>query len=280
MWLRPAHAQSRSVSAHSTAPTRFAHLSDFHWGYRGELNRDPAASWDRAWAVLQRWSPAVDFVVVTGDLIEATASDSERRARLLAVRERLDQLRLPYVTVPGEHDAFGDRGRVYQDVFGDRFFMRQVGPFQVLGLDNVTEGPFLGASQRAWLKTAATRINPEKPLLVLAHRPLYDLFVPWNWYTYDGVDVYQSLRLIKQLGVFFGHIHQVVDQTVHGRPHWSGLSTAYPLPEPGFLVRLSGWPQSASHPDMGLGLRVARWNAESGFRMTTAWLDRHQEGVS
>jgi len=248
------------------ASRMFVHLSDFHWGYRGDYNRQPADTLERAWTLIKGLTPPPAFVVVTGDLIQATDSASERLSRLQAVKAMLDQLQLPYYTVPGEHDCYGDRGQSYRAVFGESHWIRKVAGFTLIGLDNVSQGPFIGSAQRQWLKAQLENRVPGRAV-VLSHAPLYDVFLPWNWYTYDGAQVYQVLTGIKEALFLYGHVHQAMTATRFERSNWAGLPLSWPYPEPGLMEPLAGWPQGATHPDMGLGFNVVRWSDSGPMRV-------------
>lgn len=235
---------------------RIVHLSDFHWGYTGAWNRNVAGSLERALAQAAALSPGPDLLVVTGDLIQATSQEKERERRFGAVKERLNALKVPWMAVPGEHDAFGDMGRGFERHIGPLHFHRVFRGIHVLGLDNVSRGYFLGRDQLAWLKGQIRRLKDTDRVLVLSHAPLFTLFEPWNWATYDGSDALRALERFSSRQVLFGHIHQSLDRTEHGVANHAGLPTSWPLPEPGPLEKLEPWPQGGTHPDMGLGFRV------------------------
>lgn len=235
---------------------RIAHLSDFHWGYRGDWNRRIDDSLRRVLDQVAALAPAAQLLVVTGDLIQAVSDAREREKRLTAVKSQLDALKIPWLAIPGEHDTFGDQGQLFQSVIGPLYFHRVFQGLHIVGLDNVSRGFFLGQSQMTWLSEKVSGLSKDAPVLVLTHAPLYDLFTPWNWYTYDGDAVFHALNKFSRRQFLFGHIHQALDHVHDESVNRAGLPTSWPLPEPGPLVRLAPWPQGGSHPDMGLGFRV------------------------
>lgn len=244
------------VKAASQGPGfRFAQLSDLHLGYRGDANRDVEASLAKVLGELARVTPPPEFVVVTGDLTQATDRAPERTARLKRCRALLEHLGIPFYPLPGEHDAMADRGQAYRAVFDRLYYSFEHRGTKVIALDNVSRGYFLGSRQRAWLAKELIEWPKTAPLIVLSHAPLFDLFPPWNWYTYDGEEVFQRLAPFSRVTMLFGHIHQRWIEHPHRVPSLGGLPTSWPLPEPGPLVRLQPWPQGQTNPYRGLGFR-------------------------
>ncbi|MCY0878202.1 MAG: metallophosphoesterase [Firmicutes bacterium] len=257
--------------ARAAGRLRAVHLSDFHWGYRGAYNRHPEASLQAVWSRIAALSPKPDLAVVTGDLIEATGDAAQRQARLTEVKALLDRLGMPWHAVPGEHDAFGDGGQRFEAVIGPRYYHRRLGGVEIFGLDNVSRGPFLDPGQLSWLEHEVKTLADDSVVLVLSHAPLFPLFIPWNWYTYNGDVVYRLFRRFSAKQFLFGHIHQALDR-VQGGMNRAGLPTSWPLPEPGPLVRLEPWPQGATHPEMGLGFRVLDWQ-DGQFQEASVYLE-------
>src|SRR2546427_216247 len=61
-----------------------------------------------------------DFVVFTGDLIHTTDDGALRRKRMSEFREIVSGLKVKTLRLmPGEHDASLDRGKAYQESFGE-----------------------------------------------------------------------------------------------------------------------------------------------------------------
>jgi len=54
-------------------------------------------------------------------------------------------------------------------------------------LDNVSDpGAKLGDEQLAWLAADLKQRKPDDRIVVLTHRPLFDLKPDWDWTTADG----------------------------------------------------------------------------------------------
>src|SRR6266436_7068299 len=87
----------------SSKPTRIAQISDLHIKPPGVLaygRVDTAKALERCVATLNEFSPAPDFVVISGDLADTPAAEEyEHLKRLLA------PLKLPFAGIPGNHDS-------------------------------------------------------------------------------------------------------------------------------------------------------------------------------
>lgn len=159
-----------------TKPLLIAQISDLHIKAPGELaygKVDTAAALARCIVELNRFSPGIDLVVVSGDLADTPTSDEyEHLVRLLA------PLRVPYVVVPGNHD---DRGMLrarfprqpYAFGGGALNLAREVGALDVILLDSSVPGAshgLLDVATLQWLDStlAASGI---RPALLFVHHP-------------------------------------------------------------------------------------------------------------
>ncbi len=279
MFHLAAYAQSLKTSG-PIAPFRFVQLTDIHLGYVGDANRSVMATLNMALGQIASLTPRPDFLLVTGDLTQGTASDYDRKRRLLLFKQVLDASKIPYYTVPGEHDALMDRGALYQMVLGDLHYGFIHKGVQFLGLDNVSRGFFLGREQLKWVKGQLDTMSPETPLILFCHAPLYNVFAPWNWYTFDGAALRALVVRFHRVTVFYGHVHQVISHRTETITHWAGLPTAWPLPEPGELVKLQPWPQGATHPYLGLGYRVVDVSAVGDVHVKNSLLSEVNHGTA
>src|SRR5215468_3858136 len=82
---------------------RIAQISDLHIKSEGQLaygRVDTAKALERCVAALNAFAPALDFVVISGDLADTpNAEEYDYLKRLLA------PLKLPFAGVPGNHDS-------------------------------------------------------------------------------------------------------------------------------------------------------------------------------
>src|SRR5262249_59276816 len=90
-----------------------------------------------------------------------------------------------------------------------------------LVLDNVSDPTgSIGDVQLQWLRADLARLDRESPIVVLTHRPLFDLYPQWDWATRDGAEAVQALLPYEYGTVFYGHIHHEHHQlTGHLPPH-------------------------------------------------------------
>jgi len=199
----------------------FAVLNDLH--YMDEL--------DRPWLEgMVRQVNAIDgleLVLVLGDLAELGT-----REELLAARDILTQLRVPYYTVPGNHD--GPPGRptglgpagltTYNELFPNRrnytFTHKN---WQFLALDTTDGSAYrhlpLTAETRAYAAHAAATLDPQLPTILFTHFPLNPSI---KYALSDGYDLLDILSPLNLRIVFSGHYHALTETPaplLANRPH-------------------------------------------------------------
>jgi len=198
-----------------------------------------------------------DFIVFTGDLTHTTDDDALRRKRMTEFKAIVSELRVPKVYfLPGEHDAALDKGQAYQEHFGvlHQSFVHKGVHF--VALDNVSDPQgAVGDTQIDWLKSELGKLDKDAPIVVLAHRPLFDLAPQWDWATADGAKVLSVLEPYRHLTVFYGHIHQENHRTTGNIAHHSAKSLIFPLPAPMSVPKKAPVAWDPQHPAKGLGYR-------------------------
>ena len=158
--------------------------------------------------------------------------------------------------MPGEHDASLDRGVAYKEFFGDTFYTFDHQGVHFIALDNVSDpGAKVGDEQLAWLKADLGPRDKQAPIVVLTHRPLFDLAPRWDWATRDGAQAIALLMPFENVTVFYGHIHQEHHQMTGHIAHHSAKSLIFPLPAPGSQDKRTPLPWDAARPYQGLGFR-------------------------
>jgi hypothetical protein len=248
----------------------FVQLSDTHWGFSGaKANPDAAGTLPKAIAAVNALDPQPDFVVFTGDLTHDTDDPQERRARLAAFKAHAGKLRAGKVLfLPGEHDASQDHGEAYREAFGPSGFAFVHKGLHCIGLDNVSqEGSTLGPAQLKWLAAELARVPRQAPLVIFAHRPLFDLYPDWDWQTTDGAEALALLKDHAHVTVFYGHIHQEHHHATGHILHHAATSLIFPLPAPGSQPKRAPIPWDPVHPYRGLGFR-------QGHELRVAGADR------
>ena len=249
----------------------FVQLSDTHWGYEGPANPDAKVTLRKAVASVNALAEPPDFIVFTGDLTHTTDDPTERRRRLAEFKSIVADLKVKNVRfMPGEHDASIDRGLAYQEAFGPTHYAFDHKGVHFLAIDNVSDpGAKIGEEQLAWLKADLAGRDPDAPIVVLTHRPLFDLAPKWDWATRDGARAIELLMPMRHVTVFYGHIHQEHHQITGQIAHHSAKSLIFALPAPGSQDKRTPLPWNAAAPDQGLGFReVAVAPAQPGYQLT------------
>ena len=235
----------------------FVQLSDTHWGYEGPANPDARVTLRKAVATVNALPTPPEFIFFTGDLTHTTDDPVERRRRLAEFKGIVADLKVkPVRFMPGEHDASLDRGAAFQEYFGATHYTFDHKGVHFIALDNVSDPrATIGDEQLAWLKADLDKLDRRAPLVVLTHRPLFDLAPKWDWATRDGAQAVALLMPHENVTVFYGHIHQEHHQNTGHIAHHSAKSLIFPLPAPGSQPNRTPLPWDPSAPYKGLGFR-------------------------
>jgi 3',5'-cyclic AMP phosphodiesterase CpdA len=235
----------------------FVQMSDTHWGFAGPPNPDAGVTLQKAVTTLNSLERQPDFVVFTGDLTHTTDDPKERRQRMSQFRDIVSKIRAKTVRfMPGEHDASLDAGEAYRELFGETHYSFDHKGVHFIALDNVSDPTgSIGTSQLQWLETQLKALKPHVPVVILTHRPLFDLYPQWDWATRDGADALNILQARESVTVFYGHIHQEHHQMTGKIAHHSAKSLMFPLPAPGSVPKKAPIPWNAETPYAGLGFR-------------------------
>jgi hypothetical protein len=236
----------------------FAQLSDTHWGFEGpKANPDAKGTLPKAILAVNALRPQPDFVIFTGDLTHTTDDAGVRRQRMAEFKKLAAGLSCPKVHyLPGEHDASLDGGAAFREHFGTTHYAFEHKGVHFIALDNVSqETSILGQDQLQWLAGVLKNIPRSSPLVVFAHRPLFDLYPDWDWHTADGQQALDLLAEHRFVTVFYGHIHQEHHHLTGHIQHHAATSLIFPLPAPGSQPKRAPLPWDPAHPYRGLGLR-------------------------
>jgi len=235
----------------------FVQLSDTHWGFKGAPNPEAASTLKRAVAAVNALPRQPEFIVFTGDLTHTTDDPKERRRRMAEFKEIAGGLTVKTVRfIPGEHDAALDKGEAYQEFFGRTYYAFDHAGIHFIALDNVSDpGAKIGEAQLAWLKADLAQAGSDRPIIVLAHRPLFDLYPDWDWATADGKAAIDLLLPHPNVVVFYGHIHQEHHHMTGHIAHHAATSLIFPLPAPGSQPKRAPLAWDPAAPFKGLGFR-------------------------
>ena len=243
----------------------FVQLSDTHWGYSGEANPEAANTLKKAVAAVNALEIQPDFIVFTGDLTHTTDDPKERRKRMAEFKDIAAALNVKTVRfMPGEHDASLDNGTAFKEFFGETHYTFDHKGVHFIALDNVSDpGAKIGDAQLAWLANDLAQHNKDAPIVVLTHRPLFDLVPKWDWATRDGEKAIALLMPYTNVTVFYGHIHQEHHHETGHIAHHAAKSLIFPLPAPGSQDKRTPLPWDTASPNKGLGFREIEANSKS-----------------
>jgi predicted phosphodiesterase len=236
----------------------FVQVSDIHLGFEGaKVNPDAAGTLAKVVASVNALDERPDFIVFTGDLTHTTEDAKIRRARMELFKKTVADLKVKNLYyIPGEHDAAPDEGKVYREIFGKPTYSFDHKGVHFIALDNVSDpGAILGDAQIEWLKDDLAKQKRDARIVLLAHRPLFDLYAQWDWSTRDAQKAIDLLMPFQNVTVFYGHIHQEHHHKTGHIEHHAAMSTMFALPAPGSVPKKAPIPWDAAAPYKGLGFR-------------------------
>jgi plastocyanin/Icc-related predicted phosphoesterase len=259
----------------------FIQVSDTHVGFSGPaINPDPSGSLKKVIAAINSLALQPDFIVFTGDLTHTTDDPKERRKRLAEFKVVTKELKVKNVRfLPGEHDAALDKGKAYREYFGKSYYTFDHKGIHFIVIDNVSDPTSsIGKEQLRWLGAVLKKYKKDSRIVILTHRPLFDLYPQWDWWTRDGAQAIEMLKPYKNVAVFYGHIHQENHQTAGVIGHHAAMSTIFPLPAPGSVPKKAPVPWDPAKPYNGLGYRsIAVGMKDAGYKLTEYSISASEE---
>jgi len=249
-------------------------MSDLHWGFSGPaVNPKADVTLDEAIAHVNSLDRQPDFIVFTGDLTHTTDDADERRKRLGHVRDAVKKLKVQsHRFLAGEHDASLDRAEAFKEFFGETHYTFDHKGVHFIALDNVSDPTAsLGEAQLNWLKSDLAQLDKKQPIVVLTHRPLFDLAADWDWNTKDGQQAIDMLMPYEHVVVFYGHIHQEHHQMTGHIAHHAAMGLMWPLPAPHSVPKKAPVAWDPAQPFKGLGWR----SVDSETKKMTVALAEH-----
>ena len=236
----------------------FVQLSDTHWGFTGPtVNPDSTGTLEKAVEAVNGLKVQPDFIMFTGDLTHVTDDDKDRRTRLAGFRDIVKDLKVKNLKfMPGEHDAGLDEGEAFKEFFGKTHYTFDYKGVHFIVLDNVSDPTStIGEDQLEWLRADLKQLGRNSRIVVFTHRPLFDLYPDWDWFTRDGSKAIELLMPYSNITVFYGHIHQEHHQKIGPIDHHAAKGLMFPLPAPGSVPAKNPIPWDANQPYKGLGFR-------------------------
>lgn len=175
-------------------------------------------------------SPALDALVVTGDLTDTSHPDS-----FVTLTCELAKIDVPVLALPGNHDTRGATRRAFPDagwVDADHLsWVHDVSGVRVIGLDSTRPG-YHGAEfdeDRADFLRGVLAVPHPGPTLLAMHHPPFVTGVEWmDRAGFVGLDRFTEL-IAEHPGavdkVVCGHLHRSITSVVAGVPVQVGIST-------------------------------------------------------
>ena len=215
-------------------PFSFVQLSDTHVGFSGPPNPLGTQAFEKAVDLINGLRERPDLVLFTGDLTHDSENPGEHADRMRLFQKIASRLKVPLIkSVPGEHDAGLDGGKLFRDAFGETHYSFDHRGVHFIALDNVSLArPNVGPEQIAWLKKDLARFPTTAPIVVFTHRPLFDLRPDWEWFTGDGDEVMNALAPYENVTVLYGHIHREHTHTEGHTTHIAARSLIFAFPDP------------------------------------------------
>ena len=215
----------------------FVQISDSHVGFKGEANKDAAATLQEVVTKINALPTPPSFVMHTGDL-----THGQKPGAFDTVAELLKGVKAEKILyIPGEHDVFLDGGKEFLGRYangGPGWQSFDYKGVHFVALVNVLKykGEHLGAlgsEQIAWLQKDLSGLSTSTPVVVFAHVPLWAVYPAWGWVTEDSQQAMALLTRFGSVTVLNGHIHQVLQKVEGNVTFHTAMSTAFPQPAPG-----------------------------------------------
>jgi len=194
-------------------------ISDLHIVAAGKKTYGIAPMSDnlmRCVAHINQLSPSPELVIVTGDITDSGLPEEFSHAKQL-----LDELRIPYYVIPGNHDnamsllaSFKRNASAFIGSAGECFINYVIDDFEVrlIALDSTVRGCPGGevCEQRArWLERRLSE-NQHKPTLIFMHHPPLKLgVIETDVDGFAGADALADVvkKYPNIQGVLCGHVH-------------------------------------------------------------------------
>ncbi len=231
-------ASSKMAKSTKSSALSFVQISDSHIGFNKPANEHVMETLEKSIQAINTLPTRPAFVVHTGDITHLS-----KPAEFDQAKQVLAQLKVPLFTIPGEHDAIGDRGAAYSQAFPvpskrEGLQVWNQAGVHFISLTNVLDFGVdgkgkVGQAQLEVLKKDLAAQKSDTPIVIFSHIPLYDLYPAWGWATEDSALVVELLSRFAAVTVLSGHIHQVIRHTEGKIQFQTAASTAFPQPAPG-----------------------------------------------
>jgi 3',5'-cyclic AMP phosphodiesterase CpdA len=270
----------------AVTPFSFAIITDSH------LFSIPNHKFDRSLAdaveQVNALSPAVDFVMYTGDIAQSGTED-----QLVKGKKILGKLKAPLKVIPGEHDWYLDMGKAWNGLFGKETWSFDHKGIHFIGLNSILvrdfwtgagmtpeqrmstmemlESPIAGPwgvreAQLEFLRKDTRKLSSNTPIVIFTHSPLWDYYPRWNFQTEDAPQIREILSKFDHVTSLHGHVHQTIYNKIGNLSSMGALSTSWPWPYPPVAL---AYPDSQMHQSDpantkdGMGSQVVSFDASA-----------------
>ena len=222
---------------------------------------------------LNRLKPSPDVVLLTGDL-----TDDGSEAEYRKLRACLDQLRIPFFIIPGNHDDSSN----FRKVFADHRYLPEIGsslhyvveefPLRLIGLDTTVAAEIGGRmceARRKWL-SERLREQPQWPTLIFMHHPpLKTGIFGLDQSPFSGATELEALIAghPQVEMIVCGHVHRAITKRFGHTAVTTSPSTAYQ-----FTCDLAEGAVLTAILEPG-GYLVYTWSAEAGLVTHTRFIN-------
>lgn len=212
---------------------KIIHISDTHLVGAGQriYGLDPRARLEACIADINARQSDAAFCILSGDL-----TDRGDRGAYRELREVLQDLRIPWHLMMGNHDSRAELLEVFPETPTDPHgFVQRVLDTprgRVLLLDSVETGSHAGVFCEARAGWLAARLDEagDRPAYLFLHHPPFDIGIP----SLDRIRLREPGPLIRALEgrrnlrhLFLGHVHRPVSGAWRGIPFSAVKSTAH-----------------------------------------------------
>ena len=229
---------------------------------------------------LNNFSPSLDMVAVTGDLVNHGHLEDYYR-----VKNELDRLNCPYFLVVGNHDQRETLKKVFSDhtyLTGENQFIQysiEDKPVRIICLDTLEPGTHFGLiceKRRNWLKEKLSE-QPERPTVIFMHHPPFETGMPYP----DSLGMHEKEEF-GQLINRFDHIEAIASGHTHRDSVvlWNG-TVVYVTPSSAFSYGLEFHDVNDLDPLLEpTACRIFRWDREVGLVSHLDYINQYEYGIT
>lgn len=229
---------------------------------------------------LNRLSPSIDMVVLSGDLVNHGHLEDYNR-----VKRELDRLTCPYFIVVGNHD----QRDILRSVFTDHPYLSgsdshiqytiEDKPIRIIALDTLEPGKHYGLMDEKRLKWLENKLDgqPDRPTMIFMHHPPFETGMPYP----DSLGM-RGKRDFGELIARYANIEAIACGHTHRDSvlKWNG-TVAYITPSSAFSYGLEFNVVDDLDPLLEpAACRLFRWDPDAGLVSHLSFIGQYEFGLS